>query len=285
MYQTINAQKVAQIALAYTLTKAAKMTAKQAGLFYRDLDKPNPFVVSDDAGGEGLAIMQTQEPRLLTSLFSSPQQDVQAALQGLQKQNPSALLPSKNPAKHLSNALGMSLQQAYPSRYRNPTQDELIQTLLEILPADAREYSAMRHRYAPMAAQHYSTPAEQAEMRNILKLISDEPRVNSGARRKKQAAFNKLQLLLTKQAEGGAWTRAEGKSESGGLNAKGRASLKAQGQNIKPPVTESNPTGERKDRKSSFCARMGGMKKKLTSSETANDPDSRINKALRKWRC
>jgi hypothetical protein len=88
-----------------------------------------------------------------------------------------------------------------------------------------------------------------------------------------------------KQAEGGAWTRAEGKSESGGLNAKGRASLKAQGQNIKPPVTESNPTGARADRKSSFCARMGGMKKKLTSSETANDPDSRINKALRKWNC
>jgi hypothetical protein len=100
-----------------------------------------------------------------------------------------------------------------------------------------------------------------------------------------QVALNKLQLLLTKHAAGGAWTRSEGKSESGGLNAKGRASLKAQGQNIKPPVTESNPTGERADRKSSFCARMGGMKKKLTSSETANDPDSRINKALRKWNC
>ena len=30
---------------------------------------------------------------------------------------------------------------------------------------------------------------------------------------------------------------------------------------------------------------MGGMKKKLTSSKTANDPDSRINKSLRKWKC
>jgi hypothetical protein len=95
----------------------------------------------------------------------------------------------------------------------------------------------------------------------------------------------KLARLVAKQASGGAWTRAEGKSESGGLNAKGRASLKAQGQNIKPPVTEDKPTGERAGRKSSFCARMGGMKKKLTSSETANDPDSRINKALRKWNC
>jgi hypothetical protein len=83
----------------------------------------------------------------------------------------------------------------------------------------------------------------------------------------------------------GAWTRSEGKSESGGLNAKGRASLKAQGHDIKPPVTESKPTGERASRRKSFCARMGGMKSKLTSSETANDPDSRINKALRKWSC
>lgn len=89
----------------------------------------------------------------------------------------------------------------------------------------------------------------------------------------------------TVKASGDAWQRAEGKNPEGGLNAKGRASLKAEGQDIKPPVTEDKPTGERADRKASFCARMGGMKKKLTSSETANDPDSRINKALRKWNC
>ena len=39
------------------------------------------------------------------------------------------------------------------------------------------------------------------------------------------------------------------------------------------------------NRRKSFCARMSGMKKRLTSSETANDPDSRINKSLRKWNC
>ena len=39
------------------------------------------------------------------------------------------------------------------------------------------------------------------------------------------------------------------------------------------------------NRRKSFCARMGGMKKRLTSAKTANDPDSRINKALRKWNC
>ena len=89
----------------------------------------------------------------------------------------------------------------------------------------------------------------------------------------------------TVKESGDAWQRAEGKNPEGGLNAKGRASLKAEGQDIKPPVTEDKPTGERAGRKASFCARMGGMKKKLTSSETANDPDSRINKALRKWNC
>ena len=76
-----------------------------------------------------------------------------------------------------------------------------------------------------------------------------------------------------------AWQTSEGKSESGGLNDKGRASLKAQGHDIKRPQPEGGP------RKDSFCARMKGMKSKLTSDETANDPDSRINKSLRKWKC
>jgi hypothetical protein len=80
-------------------------------------------------------------------------------------------------------------------------------------------------------------------------------------------------------AKGGAWTRKEGKNPSGGLNEKGRASLRAQGHDIKRPQPEG---GSRKD---SFCARMKGMKAKLTSSETARDPDSRINKSLRKWKC
>jgi hypothetical protein len=76
-----------------------------------------------------------------------------------------------------------------------------------------------------------------------------------------------------------AWQRAEGKSPSGGLNAKGRASAKKQGMNLKAPQPEG---GSRKD---SFCARMEGMKKKLTSEKTAKDPDSRINKSLKKWKC
>ena len=80
---------------------------------------------------------------------------------------------------------------------------------------------------------------------------------------------------------GAAWTRKEGKSESGGLNQKGRDSYKAQtGGTLKAPTkSKTNP------RRKSFCARMTGMKKRLTSAKTARDPNSRINKALRKWDC
>jgi len=76
-----------------------------------------------------------------------------------------------------------------------------------------------------------------------------------------------------------AWQRKEGKSPTGGLNAKGRASAKKQGMNLKPPQPEGG------SRKKSFCARIEGMKSKLTSEKTAKDPDSRINKSLRKWKC
>ncbi len=76
------------------------------------------------------------------------------------------------------------------------------------------------------------------------------------------------------------WQRKEGKSPSGGLNAKGRKSA-----GVKAPVTESKPTGKRKSRKASFCARMSGMKKKLTGTKKKRDPNSRINKSLRKWNC
>jgi hypothetical protein len=55
-------------------------------------------------------------------------------------------------------------------------------------------------------------------------------------------------------AESAAWQRKEGQNKKGGLNAKGRASLKAQGHDIKAPVKKGdNP------RRASFLARMGGM--------------------------
>ena len=84
-----------------------------------------------------------------------------------------------------------------------------------------------------------------------------------------------------------AWQRKEGKSKSGGLNRKGIASYRRAnpGSKLKMAVTEKNPKGKRAARRKSFCARMKGMNRKLTSAKTARDPNSRINKALRKWNC
>ena len=82
--------------------------------------------------------------------------------------------------------------------------------------------------------------------------------------------------------EGAAWTRKEGQNSKGGLNEKGRKSYEKAnpGSDLKAPSKKvGNP------RRTSFCARMKGMKKKLTSKKTASDPNSRINKSLRAWNC
>lgn len=89
-------------------------------------------------------------------------------------------------------------------------------------------------------------------------------------------------------AKSPAWQRKEGKNPEGGLNAKGRAAYKREtGGTLKAPVSSEQAKKSPKSaaRRKSFCSRMKGMKSKLTSSKTANDPNSRINKALRKWDC
>lgn len=71
-------------------------------------------------------------------------------------------------------------------------------------------------------------------------------------------------------------------SRKGGLNAKGRAKAKREeGANLKPPVTESNPTGKRKARKKSFCARMGGVKGPTSKGGKLTPKGA----ALKRWKC
>lgn len=74
--------------------------------------------------------------------------------------------------------------------------------------------------------------------------------------------------------------RKEHKSKTGGLSKKGRDKINREtGSNLKAPQPEGGP------RKKSFCARMGGMKRKMTNTKKKNDPKSRINLALKKWKC
>lgn len=71
-----------------------------------------------------------------------------------------------------------------------------------------------------------------------------------------------------------AWQRAEGKAKSGGLNAKGRASAKAEGMNLKAPVKSGdNP------RRASFLARMGNM----PGPERKDGEPTRLLLSLNAW--
>ena len=76
-------------------------------------------------------------------------------------------------------------------------------------------------------------------------------------------------------AKTAAWTRKEGKNPKGGLNAKGRASAKAQGSNLKAPVKSgTNP------RRVSFAARFAGMKGPMKDSK---GKPTRKALALKAW--
>ena len=91
--------------------------------------------------------------------------------------------------------------------------------------------------------------------------------------------------------ESEAWQKKSGKNKNGGLNKKGVASYRRShpGSKLQTAVT-TKPSKLKKGskaskRRKSFCARMKGMKKSRTGAKTKRDPNSRINKALRKWNC
>jgi Domain of unknown function (DUF6321) len=91
--------------------------------------------------------------------------------------------------------------------------------------------------------------------------------------------------------ETAAWQKKSGKNPNGGLNKKGVASYRREhpGSKLQTAVT-TKPSKLKKGskaskRRKSFCARMRGMKKHRTGAKTAHDPNSRINKSLRKWHC
>ena len=83
------------------------------------------------------------------------------------------------------------------------------------------------------------------------------------------------------------WQKVNRNDKTDGLSQKAVDAYKKEnpGSNLQTAVTEKNPKGKRAKRRKAFCDRMTGMKKKLTSAKTARDPDSRINKALKRWNC
>jgi hypothetical protein len=107
-----------------------------------------------------------------------------------------------------------------------------------------------------------------------------------------QSQLNLLVLIIIKKQQGKkimakspAWQRKEGKNPKGGLNAKGRASYKAQtGGTLKPPVSAKQAKKSPKSaaRRKSFCARMGGMPGPMKDKKGR---PTRKALALRKWDC
>lgn len=144
---------------------------------------------------------------------------------------------------------------------------------------------------APTAAALKASQTEEVEeifdlIEDVIEDIAKENNVDSELIWEDLESVSDEELL-----EVAAWQRKEGKNPSGGLNAKGVASYRREnpGSKLQTAVT-TKPSklkagSKAANRRKSFCARMGGMKKRLTSAETARDPDSRINKALRKWNC
>ena len=163
-----------------------------------------------------------------------------------------------------------------------------------------------RGRYLPKSVRDSLTPSQKAATNRKKRAASAKGKQHAKYReniRKRIPKMEKGGQIPTFDArerkqvfkEGGkvtpAWQRKEGKDPKGGLNRKGVESYRRAnpGSKLKTAVT-TKPSKLKKGskaakRRKSFCARMGGMKKKLTSSKTANDPNSRINKALRKWNC
>ena len=140
-----------------------------------------------------------------------------------------------------------------------------------------------------IAKKHPRIEENPYSVKNKLKMVGSS--IKDRVKQKVKSMTRKEEVEIIDEKKSPAWQRKAGKNPSGGLNAKGVASYRAAnpGSKLKTAVT-TKPSKLKKGskaakRRKSFCARMKGMKKRLTSAKTARDPNSRINKSLRKWNC
>lgn len=105
--------------------------------------------------------------------------------------------------------------------------------------------------------------------------MAAQERMRTAQDRIRPANRSRLERSLSSVQKSAAWQRKEGKNPKGGLNAKGRASAKREGHNLKPPVKSGdNP------RRASFLARMGGSP---GPEYDENGKPTRLLLALRVW--
>ena len=153
---------------------------------------------------------------------------------------------------------------------QRPTKEEVQAAIEKIYPGALLMY------YAPAIndpSKPYIVATEDSECQYMLFPSEDEKR--------------RKNYLLNIGVIGEDWQKVNRQDKTDGLSQAAVNAYRREnpGSKLKTAVTEKNPSGKRASRRKSFCSRMSGMKSKLTSSKTANDPDSRINKALRRWNC
>ena len=163
---------------------------------------------------------------------------------------------------------------AQKGEMKNPS-SEVLDVASEISMKDAKKFAKTKHKGLPEKKK-----VEEAIKRDEYGDPIGGPKISKKQVKKNLASNAKDEKIV--HSEGAAWTKKAGKNKEGGLNEKGRKSYEREnpGSDLKAPSKEKG-----NKRRKSFCARMKGMKKKLTSAKTARDPDSRINKSLRAWNC
>jgi hypothetical protein len=106
-----------------------------------------------------------------------------------------------------------------------------------------------------------------------------------------QSSTLKTIKKVVKEALEEDWSATKYKNPEGGLTKAGVMAYRREhpGSHLQTAVTTKpsklKAVSKAANRRKSFCARMSGMKRRLTSAKTAHDPNSRINKSLRKWNC
>ena len=163
---------------------------------------------------------------------------------------------------------------AQKGEMKNPS-SEVSDVASEISMKDAKKFAKTKHKGLPEKKK-----VEEAIKRDEYGDPIGGPKISKKQVKKNLASNAKDEKIV--HSEGAAWTKKAGKNKEGGLNEKGRKPYEREnpGSDLKAPSKEKG-----NKRRKSFCARMKGMKKKLTSAKTARDPDSRINKSLRAWNC
>lgn len=152
------------------------------------------------------------------------------------------------------------------------------------------KYDVVAHQCGHCNATGYHSDGEKCgvcEGRGTLQTVNDGTEVQEGNDKKVYSREHPEAQKNVKKMQKEDWQSVNRKDKTDGLSQKAVNAYRREnpGSKLQTAVTEKKPKGKRAKRRASFCRRMKGMKSKLTSSKTARDPDSRINKALRRWNC